>query len=73
VINSIDIQQIILNLYSAFLHQELYFIGSCREEIAPSFNLLEVIYYPHILSRNKLYSKVLAGIVWGFRKYKVII
>jgi len=69
VINSSDIQQIIINLYSAFLHQELYFIGSCRAEIAPSFNLLEVIYYPHILSRNKLYSKVLAGIIWGFRKY----
>jgi len=69
VINSIDIQQIILNLYSAFLHQELYFIVSCRAEIASSFNMLEDIYYPHILSRNKLYSKVLPDIVWGFRKY----
>ena len=73
MLNSIDIQQIILNLYSAFLHKELYIFGSYRAEIAPSFNLLEVIYYPHILSRNKLYSKVLAVIVWGFRKYWILI
>ena len=66
MINSIDVQQIILNLYSAFLHQELYIFGSYRAEIASIFNVLEVIYYPHILSRNKLYSKVLAGIVWEF-------
>jgi len=65
VIISTEIQQI----FSIFLHPELYFIGICRVEIAPSFNVLEVIYYPHILSRNKLYIKVLAGIVWGFKKY----
>jgi hypothetical protein len=67
--NQFDILSAKFHLYSAFLHQELYIFGSYRAEIAPSFNLLEVIYYPHILSRNKLYSKVLAGIVWGFRKY----
>ena len=47
------------NLYTAFLLEELYYILSLRAEIEPSFNLLEFIYYLHILSRNKLFNKLL--------------